>query len=156
MSTPEITLRDLHKYTPKEVVRNIMLRLKEQGSYGWDPKTEFCSYRTPVGACCAIGMLVPEPEYHPDLECVSVYSFPKLFDLDPLPEGMIDVLIASQGIHDSAAESGHAEVSFDHLLRAAKTPLKEDYVAPYARSYERGLPVVIEVLETLAAEHHSE
>ena len=60
-----------------------------------------CSYRTPHGAMCAIGVLIPDDEYNPDFENMWVSNiYSKVSTLAPLDLTMLDRL---QDIHDNSA-----------------------------------------------------
>ena len=62
-----------------------------------------CLYRTPDGLKCAVGCLIPEEMYSPDMEENVVTSllekFPKLHDV-PLINGFSKLLRELQGLHD--------------------------------------------------------
>ena len=60
-----------------------------------------CSYRTPCGDKCAIGILIPDDEYSPDFENTWVTNIHgKVSTLAPLDLRMLDRL---QDVHDDFA-----------------------------------------------------
>lgn len=39
-----------------------------QGKPAWNPKQEYCAYRAPDGTRCAIGAMIPDALYDPEIE----------------------------------------------------------------------------------------
>jgi hypothetical protein len=58
--------------TPQEIFDTVIAHLLQQGKQS---KSDVCLYRSDDGLKCAIGALIPDSEYDPDMECSIVHPF---------------------------------------------------------------------------------
>ena len=56
------------------VFNKVVQHLRKQGSRAMDE--DGCCYRAPNGKMCAIGCLIPDEYYHPDIEGLLAWSLP--------------------------------------------------------------------------------
>ena len=57
--------------TNEEIIRFVTQKMKEQGTMSVAPDSGDCKYRGPNGNKCALGHLIPDEDYHPDMESYS-------------------------------------------------------------------------------------
>lgn len=82
---------------------NIMVQhLIKQGKPAYDPKTMSCFYRGPEGTMCAVGPLIPDDVYRPDMENVAVYQL-REFSFYGLDRDFLNV--CQTKLHDQHCES---------------------------------------------------
>jgi hypothetical protein len=91
--------------------------------YWNDPVENICQYRGKDGVKCAIGWLIPDEYYHPDMEGRGVQRL-----LQDHPELRREVpfiqpwrthdLVALQQIHDDAALGWHPGMDWGSIIRA--------------------------------------
>lgn len=107
----------------QQVFDAVAAHLLAQGEKSLSGDGEVCAYRGAGGLRCAVGCLIPDDRYEPDLECRTVDHRAVI---DALPwevgPGQLELLSALQAIHDwCAAEdwrSKLAALAEDRGLRA--------------------------------------
>lgn len=123
--------------TPQEIYDTVAKHLFTQGKRSGEPtdSTAFsCMYRGPGGTKCAVGAIISDEVYNPDMEGQSVVG---LFDPDATAEGgfelpawmkeNLSLLMALQDAHDyswywhatTSMKSRLQEVAQRHKLSAA-------------------------------------
>ena len=84
--------------THKEAFDAVKTHLLTQNVQAYNPDNSVCQYRTPKGLKCAIGCLIPDSEYGPHFESMSLsgvqLACPSLRGLD------YDFLSDLQRLHD--------------------------------------------------------
>lgn len=89
----------------QEIFDKVVIHLDTQGRRASDPGIAGCFYRTPDGLSCAVGCLIPDNEYKPEMECGSVYalvrSFPRVPSIAAVAPN-VDLLYSLQIVHDSS------------------------------------------------------
>lgn len=89
----------------QEVFDKVVTHLRTQGCQAFDPDNG-CVYRGPNGTKCAVGCLIPDKEYTPQMEGqnVSAFVIGKFFDvsdnLSKLIKNHYDLLVELQRAHD--------------------------------------------------------
>lgn len=58
--------------TPQEIFDTVARHLFEQGTQAYNDNIEQCRYRGPGGTKCAVGCLIPDEAYDPEMEGWSV------------------------------------------------------------------------------------
>jgi hypothetical protein len=66
--------------TLQEIFDRSVSGLIQQGARSSDDQN-FCQYRSPCGNRCAIGLLIPDEHYNPDIETLGINIFQKTDDL---------------------------------------------------------------------------
>lgn len=61
---------------------------------------EICLYRSPEGMSCAVGCLISDEEYHPDMENAEVHSIIERFEQIRWMDDYSDLLCDLQDLHD--------------------------------------------------------
>lgn len=89
-----------------EIQQEVIKRLKEQGCRGTESDGEGCHYRTSNGMKCAVGVLIPDDLYNPNMEGYQVSTLfaehtelHSLFAPEILEEA-INLLEHLQALHD--------------------------------------------------------
>jgi hypothetical protein len=95
-----ITLKTLKDHTLQEVFDQVATHLLTQGKQALDG--DRCLYRAPDGTKCAIGCLISDEEYKPEIEGHSIRDLADLFLLHANLQ-VFDLLKALQRIHDMLA-----------------------------------------------------
>lgn len=54
--------------TKQEVYDKVKAHLLAQGKQSWDEERDLCMYRGPGGLKCAVGVLIPDEKYVPQME----------------------------------------------------------------------------------------
>jgi len=98
--------------TNQEAFTTVVLHLRKQGRRAHDHHN--CHYRAPDGCKCAIGALIPDDQYTPELEGSDVRA---LRDLPALQDLNLDLLHDLQITHDLYAPN-EWEDQFAFLARA--------------------------------------
>jgi hypothetical protein len=84
--------------TNQEAFTKVVLHLRKQGEKSQNEDKTLCLYRGPNGLMCAVGCLIPDEEYRPELES-SVVDI--IYDkVDSLKGLNIDMLTEVQKVHD--------------------------------------------------------
>ena len=123
--------------TPQEIYDTVAKHLFTQGKRSgvlWPTGDFRCKYRGPDGTKCAVGVLIPDEVYDPDMEGHSIVG---LFDPDATEKGGFELpawmkenlklLVALQGAHDFSRywhsspqmNARLKQVAQDHGLSAA-------------------------------------
>jgi hypothetical protein len=107
----------------QQVFDRVVLHLMKQNERSQDPEITLgngCMYRDPKGNKCAVGCLIPDEMYVPEMERKNVYrltgAFPQVRDLFKGPR-VLELLSQLQGIHDTG---GNATEWYVPLLFAAE------------------------------------
>lgn len=74
--------------------------LLNQGVKALDTNAD-CVYRSPDGLKCAVGAIIPDDKYHPDMENVGVPFINQRFDLG-WSDKLCDLLDSLQSVHDDS------------------------------------------------------
>lgn len=96
--------------TNQEIFDRVLNHLRTQrvASFGTDPRLsapqiEVCLYRGPANTTCAVGCLIPDDLYDPDMEGQNIgtlaRAFPELLELFPREQHIL--LNSLQYMHDS-------------------------------------------------------
>jgi hypothetical protein len=106
-----------------------------QGKAAYNPYHEDCYYRSPDGSKCAIGMIIPDDQYSPDIEGTgprallrinSVWHIPAL---DDPSAGMLEAL---QDAHDGVArEVPMVDFVSAFISNARDVARDHDLIFPY-------------------------
>ncbi len=93
--------------TRQEILDKVVSHFEEQGGPGVD-KRRACTYHAEDGKKCAIGVLIPDNLYSPDMEDLTFKALVRRYaavlrdgHIDPIKD--FDFLSSLQLIHDSAA-----------------------------------------------------
>ena len=89
----------------QEIYDKVKAHLLTQNAKSYDVENDMCMYRHPDGLKCAIGVLIPDDAYTPDMEGHNVTAmtlYPDLWDRFPevLKEIPVSLLSALQSVHD--------------------------------------------------------
>ena len=84
----------------QEVFDHVINHLVTQGQRCYDAHTDVCLYRSPEGMSCAVGCLMSDEEYHPDMENEEVYSIIGKFDKIKWMNKYCWLLTDLQDLHD--------------------------------------------------------
>jgi hypothetical protein len=120
--------------TKQQIFDRAVEHLRQQRAQSIDPKTSVCLYRGPDGLKCAIGALIPDELYQPEMEGLLadeiVKRYPTLASLfSPDSPSLLNSL---QHMHDfwrlSDWEEGFAEIATEYRLsfkakRGQQTPV---------------------------------
>lgn len=85
--------------TKQETFDIVVKALRKQGRRSIDISGKFCVYRGPEGRKCAVGHLIPDELYYPELECQSADSPQLIRILSKLGHDM-EFCYELQQIHD--------------------------------------------------------
>ena len=85
----------------QEVFDHVINHLVTQGNRSYS--TLMCVYRSPEGMSCAVGCLMSDKEYHPDMEGEDVTSLIKKFDQVRWMRKYHGLLGNLQDLHDTRA-----------------------------------------------------
>ena len=94
----KITLATLESATPQQVFDQVSTHLLTQMERSTNIINGMCQYRATSGLKCAVGCLISDDEYRPDMETNSWVVLQKDFGIPIAHEGLINHL---QKIHDS-------------------------------------------------------
>lgn len=109
--------------TPQEIFDTVVAHLRRQGRRAVTGVYNGCAYRTSDGLRCAVGCLISDELYKPEMEGVAVGNLVE--DFPDLPGWMrehADLLSELQGFHDnptSWAEQGFSPLGEKRLERLA-------------------------------------
>lgn len=100
-----MTLRNVSNFTLVEIADEVLRRLKKQNAFSHD-QARGCRYRGRNGTACAVGLLIPDADYHSDLESFGARSLLEKFQ--PVEKQGVfteqaNMLCALQQFHDMAA-----------------------------------------------------
>lgn len=87
--------------TNQEAFTKIVTHLREQGKPCMDD-TNKCLYHGPEGMKCAIGALIPDSEYKPEFESMSLFDIVEISSLKELDPFFLEEL---QSIHDRSSRA---------------------------------------------------
>ena len=100
--------------TNQEAFTTVVLHLRKQGRRA--KENSKCRYRAPDGCMCAIGALIPDDQYTPELEGNNVRA---LSDLPALQDLNLNLLHDLQILHDTV-DPENWENQFAFLARTYK------------------------------------
>lgn len=131
----KMTLQELYDIVWKHFVI-------EKGLASINPHTRLCCYRSPDGAKCAIGVVIPDEIYDPQMENRSIRmlieglgSFAAIPSIAKLFEGIpIDTLGDLQYCHDKAAEYSIHHSDFDFHAEI------KERLESFSRTYNLQIP----------------
>lgn len=89
--------------TAQQIFDTVATHLLQQGRKAVirnSEKSESCRYRTPEGLKCAVGCLIEDEEYQPEMEGRGVHTLAGLGLLPSRLSPFVDLLKALQRIHD--------------------------------------------------------
>ncbi len=112
--------------TNQEAFSRVVLHLRKQGEPAMDG--EVCKYRSEQGTRCAIGALLTDAEYLPEMENNSIRTISHDYKLPSLDGLDIEFLVRLQRIHD------------DPLKGANWVADMEDKARKFARGYDLTMP----------------
>src|SRR5258708_3125935 len=105
--------------TKPEIFAKVRRHLLSQNAKAFLPDSVTCAYRTPDGKKCAVGCLIPDKMYYPEMEGNGIGDLPWRF-VEYFGEDNIDFLGDLQEIHDSYEPALWAElldgIAHDHGL----------------------------------------
>ena len=91
--------------TPQEIFDTVARHLFAQGTQAYDADVSRCQYRGPGGTKCAVGCLIPDEAYDPEMEGWSAKALWQSFKDKPgFPHwtgAEVSLLVRLQGVHDS-------------------------------------------------------
>lgn len=120
--------------TDQETFDIVARHLYEQGQRSYKDDIG-CRYRDPHGRKCAVGVLIPDALYHPNMETVFVSplltGYPVLRDYMSRNVSLLADLQFAHDAEDNWDESGFNKCGADELRRVAiKYSLNADEVRP--------------------------
>lgn len=86
----------------------------------------FCLYRDAAGCSCAIGCLIPDDKYAPDLEGLPISSSPRVQEAADIATAELDLARALQRIHDNCDVSAWRYELFKVAKRFCLNPAVVD------------------------------
>jgi hypothetical protein len=113
--TPVGTKVEVYKgyYTTEQALNVVITHLVKQKALSLDAKNE-CKYRGVSGRMCALGVLIPDVDYDPMMECFSadqvVWTIPALKNVN------INALQMMQYYHDGAVPKEHQRLSYEEWV----------------------------------------
>lgn len=130
--------------TEQEIFDKVVRHLIAQGEQAVDPATGRCQYRAPGGLKCAIGCLIPDELYEPEMDGEMALSASDVLESYPELAGAIgsysealgDMLNSLQRVHD---------ISNDYLHRGGLTFYGVAKLRGIARTYALSPAVLNEV-----------
>lgn len=88
--------------TNQEAFNIIVRHMRQQGKRSMSSDIPgMCAYRGKDGTKCAVGALIPDEEYHPDMEGESVEWIGQAYQLKSLQTLNIGMLRVAQRAHDN-------------------------------------------------------
>lgn len=106
--------------TKQEIFNTVATHLFTQGVRASSPDGDFCFYRAPDGKKCAVGCLIPDELYKPDMEHTP------LNDIIEFTEGMDPALLIERAlvfslrtVHDAGRNWGSTETMRKSLFDVA-------------------------------------
>ncbi len=109
----------------QEVFNTVVTHLFAQGRRASNPD-DGCFYRTPEGLKCAVGVLIPDALYRPDLEGTTAYGISYMIRDGVLPsipgieDDTISLLADLQIVHDNPESWVSTEILIQALRAAAE------------------------------------
>jgi hypothetical protein len=92
--------------TPQEIFDTVARHLFTQGTQAFDADVARCQYRGPNGTKCAVGCLIPDEAYDPEMEGWIAKALWQAFKDKPgFPQwaaAEVSLLVRLQGVHDTA------------------------------------------------------
>jgi hypothetical protein len=89
--------------TPQEIFDKVAVHLLTQNRVSMNEKNDLCAYRGVDGLKCAVGVLIPDEFYSPEIETTGAENLPewvwKAMDIDQT-EGNVELLDRLQRTHD--------------------------------------------------------
>ena len=123
----------------QEVFNHVIKHLVTQGErccgFIYDTHDEICLYRSPEGMSCAIGCLMSDEEYHPDMENAEVFSIIENYDQIKWMDDYRVLLRDLQDLHDEECnwndEGGLSPIGLRDIMFIAedhnlKNPLQSE------------------------------
>jgi len=90
-------------YNEQEVFDHVIKHLVQQGQRCYHLNHnhhDICLYRSPEGLSCAVGCLMSDEEYHPDMEGADVRNLIRRFDQIKWMDDYLPLLGDLQDLHD--------------------------------------------------------
>jgi hypothetical protein len=90
--------------TPQEILDTVARHLFAQGRPARDPVSGSCQYRTSDGLKCAVGALIPDEMYRPEMDTIWCSVASEIVDEFDLPSWMrenVSLLNDLQKVHDT-------------------------------------------------------
>ena len=84
----------------QEVFNHVIKHLVTQGQRCYSNHDEICLYHSPEGMSCAVGCLMSDEEYHPDMEGADVSDIIRTFDQVKWMDDYVYLLGDLQDLHD--------------------------------------------------------
>ena len=121
--------------TPQEIFDTVMTHLSTQGRRAY-LNLEGCRYRTDTGLKCAVGCLISDDEYRPNMEGIPVSLLGRDMYRAPILRALIDdnpqLLQRLQDLHDTANQ-------IEDFIDAAKS-IADDFTLDAAVIYRLSWP----------------
>ena len=99
--------------TREEVFDKVAIHLLKQGKKSMSPIGGGCVYRGPNGLACAIGCLIPDDKYIPDIESFNVdglmSNYPEVVKGTAITDEFLTILQELQVVHDCREVSSWSE-----------------------------------------------
>ncbi len=104
---------------PQKAFDTMVTHLRKQGEQSKVSEGTKCLYRSDMGLKCAVGCLIPDGDYDPEME-ETMQGFKHFPVFNGWPEGTLDIMSSMQFVHDS---SDDWELSFRGVARSYKLTL---------------------------------
>lgn len=118
--------------TKQEFFDTVAAHLLSMDDVSWDYSRGICAYRGAGGAKCAIGVMIPDELYNPEMEGLGVTSL--VADWSQLSKFIPSISLAAelQAVHDNGMLSNKHLVKADLKHIARNHGLNADVVEPSA------------------------
>ncbi len=111
---------------PQQAFTKIVTHLRAQNRQSKDDLYRLCLYKAPNSDSCAVGCMIPDDQYSPNMEGKSLRvlmeTFPDLFN--EWPENTINLMSSMQTVHD-VCEPDDWEERFGVVATAHKLVVPE-------------------------------
>jgi hypothetical protein len=98
-----------------------------QGKPGYDADEAGCRYRAPDGSKCAVGMIIPDDQYSPNIEGAPIFALvkgghcrPEWHAIPALAGLDVKLLRDLQAAHDDEYYHDDDEAFLDHFIKEAR------------------------------------
>lgn len=96
-----MTYNPQYDHTPQGVLDFVCKHLLTQGKPSKSKQAGGCAYRGDDGLMCAVGCLISDDEYEPDMEGVTINAAQVLTVFSWAEPSTISLLESLQGVHDN-------------------------------------------------------
>jgi len=112
--------------TNQTAFEQAIIGLFEQNEKAYDPDEDRCWFRAPNGCKCAVGFIIPDDIYHPEMENYHPSSLKKRYpELEAYWRDVDDDLLSElQDIHDFYTPDRWRE-KFEHTARSWNLTLEK-------------------------------